>query len=185
MGLHSIVKLVALTKFGITIVRVSIRPYPITMAICQKARSDKSSSKPGLSRTTFCIIHVNLTSLALDCFLIHGSSLSVSDEFTPSIDLIHRIDRRSRIDVNQLFCRRSGLAFEYQIESGSLNSQVQTLDKLIDRIPTILSPRRIVEVVSASRVEGKVSYLFYHPEIDKLEFKTVRYVTKKDWVENV
>ncbi|WP_245894249.1 metallophosphatase [Chamaesiphon polymorphus] len=115
----------------------------------------------------------------LDCFLIHGSSLSVSDELTPSIDPIHAIDRLSRMDVNQLFCGRSGLAFEYRIESGSLNSQVQTLDNLTAPTPTILSNRRIIGVGSVGRVEGKASYTLYHPESNKLAFKTVRYGTKK------
>ncbi len=115
----------------------------------------------------------------LDCFLIHGSSLSVSDELTPTIDPIQAIDRLSRMDANQLFCGRSGLAFEYKIESGSLNSQVQTLDKLTDPTPTVLSPRRIVGVGSVGRIEGKASYTLYHPGSDKLEFKTVRYGTKK------
>jgi diadenosine tetraphosphatase ApaH/serine/threonine PP2A family protein phosphatase len=115
----------------------------------------------------------------LDCFLIHGSSISVSDELTPTIDPIQAIDRLSRMDVNQLFCGRSGLAFEYKIESGSLNSQVQTLDKLTDPTPTVLSPRRIVGVGSVGRIEGKASYTLYHPGSNKLEFKTVRYGAKK------
>lgn len=115
----------------------------------------------------------------LDCFLIHGSSLSVSDELTPTIDPIQAIDRLSRMDVNQLFCGRSGLAFEYKIESGSLNSQVQTLDKLADSTPTILSPQRIIGVGSVGRIEGKASYTLYHPGSNKLEFKTVRYGAKK------
>ena len=115
----------------------------------------------------------------LDCFLIHGSSISVSDELTPTIDPIQAIDRLSRMDANQLFCGRSGLAFEYKIESGSLNSQVQTLDKLTDPTPTVLSPRRIIGVGSVGRVEGKASYTLYQPGINKLEFKTVRYGAKK------
>jgi hypothetical protein len=115
----------------------------------------------------------------LDCFLIHGSSISVSDELTPTSDPIQAIDRLSRMDANQLFCGRSGLAFEYKIESGSLNSQVQTLDNLTDLTPTILSPRRIVGVGSVGRVEGKASYTLYHPGSNRLEFKTVRYGTKK------
>ncbi len=115
----------------------------------------------------------------LDCFLIHGSSISVSDELTPTIDPIQVIDRLSRMDVNQLFCGRSGLAFEYKIESASLNSQVQTLDKLTDPTPTVLSPRRIVGVGSVGRIEGKASYTLYHPGSNKLEFKTVQYGTKK------
>jgi hypothetical protein len=115
----------------------------------------------------------------LDCFLIHGSSISVSDELTPTIDPIQAIDRLSRMDVSQLFCGRSGLAFEYKIESGSLNSQVQTLDKLTDSTPTVLSPRRIIGVGSVGRIEGKASYILYHPGSNKLEFKTVRYGIKK------
>jgi hypothetical protein len=115
----------------------------------------------------------------LDCFLIHGSSISVSDELTPDIDPIQAIDRLSRMDTNQLFCGRSGLTFEYKIESGSLNSQVQTLDKLTAPTPTILSPRRIVGVGSVGRIEGKASYTLYHPGSNKLEFKTVRYGAKK------
>ncbi len=115
----------------------------------------------------------------LDCFLIHGSSISVSDELTPTIDPIQAIDRLSKMDVNQLFCGRSGLAFEYKIESGSLNSQVQTLDRLTDLTPTVLSPRRIVGVGSVGRIEGKASYTLYHPGSNKLEFKTVRYGIKK------
>ncbi len=115
----------------------------------------------------------------LDCFLIHGSSISASDELTPTIDPIQAIDRLSRMDVNQLFCGRSGLAFEYKIESGSLNSQVQTLDKLTEPTSTILSPRRIVGVGSVGRIEGKASYALYHPGSNKLEFKTVHYGSKK------
>jgi hypothetical protein len=115
----------------------------------------------------------------LDCFLIHGSSISVSDELTPATDPIQVIDRLSRMESNQLFCGRSGLAFEYKIESGSLNSQVQTLDKLTDLTPTILSPRRIIGVGSVGRIEGKASYTLYHPGSNKLEFKTVRYGAKK------
>ncbi len=115
----------------------------------------------------------------LDCFLIHGSSISVSDELAPTIDPIQAIDRLSRMDVNQLFCGRSGLAFEYKIESGSLNSQVQTLYKLTDLTPTVLSPRRIIGVGSVGRIEGKASYTLYHPGSNKLEFKTVRYGAKK------
>jgi hypothetical protein len=115
----------------------------------------------------------------LDCFLIHGSSISVSDELIPTTDPIQAIDRLSRMEANQLFCGRSGLSFEYKIESGSLSSQVQTLDKLTDPTPTILSPRRIIGVGSVGRVEGKASYTLYHPGSNKLEFKTVRYGAKK------
>ena len=115
----------------------------------------------------------------LDCFLIHGSSIDVSDELTPTTDPIQMLDRLSRMEANQLFCGRSGLAFEYKIESGSLTSQVQTLDNLSLPTPTVLSPRRIIGVGSVGRIEGKASYTIYYPGSNKLEFKTVRYGTKK------
>ncbi len=115
----------------------------------------------------------------LDCFLIHGSSIDVGDELTPTTDPIQMLDRLSRMEANQLFCGRSGLAFEYKIESGSLTSQVQTLDKLTDPTPTVLSPRRIIGVGSVGRIAGKASYTLYYPGSNKLEFKTVRYGTKK------
>jgi hypothetical protein len=46
------------------------------------------------------------------------------------------LDRLSRMEANQLFCgrfrkadaTRTGLAFEYKIESGSLTSQVQATE---------------------------------------------------------
>jgi len=73
------------------------------------------------------------------------------------------LDRLSRMEANQLFCGRSGLAFEYKIESGSLTSQVQTLDNLSSPTPTVLSPRRIIGVGSVGRIEGKANYtLYYH-----------------------
>lgn len=115
----------------------------------------------------------------LDCFLIHGSSISVSDELTPTTDPIQAIDRLSRMDANQLFCGRSGLAFEYKIESGSLMSQVQTLDELTAPTPTVLNTQRIIGVGSIGRIAEKASYTLYHPGSNKLEFKTVRYGAKK------
>jgi hypothetical protein len=115
----------------------------------------------------------------LDCLLIHGSSISVSDELTPDTDPIQTIDRLSRMDVNRLFCGRSGLAFEYKIESGSLTSQVQTLDNLSSPTPTLLSNRQIIGVGSVGRIAGKASYTLYYPGSNKLEFKTVRYGAKK------
>jgi hypothetical protein len=111
--------------------------------------------------------------------LIHGSSLSVGDKLTPSIDPIHAIDRLSLLDVNQLFCGRSGLAFEYQIESRSLSSQVQTLDNLTEPTPTISTPRRIIGAVSVERFEGQASCTLDRPESDKWEFKTLWYGAKK------
>jgi hypothetical protein len=38
----------------------------------------------------------------LDCFLIHGSSISVSDELTPTIDPIQAIDKSLRLSFAKL-----------------------------------------------------------------------------------
>jgi hypothetical protein len=116
----------------------------------------------------------------LDCFLIHGSSISVSDELTPTIDPIQAIDRLSRMDANQLFCGRSGLAFEYKIESGSLNSQVQTLDKLTDSTPTILRDELKVKLVIRSIIQGVISWNLKLFDMD-LKKALVRSQFKKSW----
>jgi hypothetical protein len=50
-----------------------------------------------------------------DCLLIHGSSVSVSDELTPDTPPIQMLDRLRRMDANMLFCGRSGLTFQYEI----------------------------------------------------------------------
>lgn len=111
----------------------------------------------------------------LDCFLIHGSSIDVSDELTPNTDPIQMLDRLSRMQANQLFCGRSGLAFEYLIESGSLTSQVQTLDELAPQTAAILNPQRIIGVGSIGRVPGLATYTLYHPGSNQVQFKTIRY----------
>jgi hypothetical protein len=115
----------------------------------------------------------------LDCLLIHGSSVSVSDELTPTTDPIQMLDRLQRMDVNQLFCGRSGLAFEYQIESGSLSSQVQTLDELVPLSPIALTPQRTIGVGSIGRNPGKATYTLYYPGSNLVQFKTVFYGNKK------
>jgi hypothetical protein len=115
----------------------------------------------------------------LDCFLIHGSSIDVSDELTPNTDPIQMLDRLSRMEANQLFCGRSGLTFEYKIESGSLTSQVQTLDELAPQTAAILNPQRIIGVGSIGRVPGEATYTLYHPGSNRVQFKTIRYGAKK------
>jgi hypothetical protein len=80
----------------------------------------------------------------LDCLLIHGSSVSVSDELTPETPPIQMLDRLLRMDANTLFCGRSGLTFQYQIQQGTVTSSVTT-------------------------------YTLYHPNSNRIEFKTVRY----------
>ena len=117
--------------------------------------------------------------LELDCLLIHGSSVSVSDELSPKTPPWQMLDRLQRVQANRLFCGRSGQVFEYQLQGGSVNSSLMTLD---DRQPvqTIIAPKkRVVGVGSVGRERGKATYTLYNPYNDLLKFPTVYYDKKK------
>ena len=115
----------------------------------------------------------------LDCLLIHGSTVSVSDELTPKITPWQMLDRLQRVGANQLFCGRSGQVFEYQLQGGSVNSSVMTLDQP-QTLQTITAPqRRVVGVGNVGREIGKATYTLYSPYSDCLEFQTVYYGSKK------
>ncbi|MBD2327081.1 metallophosphatase [Alkalinema sp. FACHB-956] len=139
----------------------------------------------------------------LDCLLVHGSSISVSDELTPDTDAIFMLDRLLRMDANYLFCGRSGLAFEYAIHRGSVVSEMTTLTPVPELVPApvpapvsahladprseplteaetvTLRPRKIIGVGNVGRVPGQATYTLYQPYAGNLEFRTVRYGTAK------
>ncbi|MEP0896760.1 metallophosphatase [Leptolyngbya boryana CZ1] len=115
----------------------------------------------------------------LDCLLIHGSTVSVSDELTPETDPIQMLDRAMRMDANYLFCGRSGLAFEYEIESGGVLTSVTTLDRRSEPEPTSLHPRKIIGVGNVGRTAGQAIYTIYNPNTNALKFCTVRYDSGK------
>ena len=115
----------------------------------------------------------------LDCLLIHGSTVSVSDELTPETPPWQMLDRLQRVQANHLFCGRSGQVFEYQLQAGSVNSSVMTLESK-QSVQTITAPkRRVVGVGNVGRELGKATYTIYSPKSDRLEFKTVYYGSKK------
>ncbi|MGK7948176.1 MAG: metallophosphatase [Xenococcaceae cyanobacterium] len=115
----------------------------------------------------------------LDCLLIHGSTVSVSDELTPETPPWQMLDRLQRVQANHLFCGRSGQVFEYQLQGGSVNSSVMTLDRQ-QPVQTITAPkRRVVGVGNVGREPGKATYTLYSPKSDLLEFKIVYYGSKK------
>ncbi|NET80712.1 MAG: metallophosphoesterase [Moorea sp. SIO1F2] len=115
----------------------------------------------------------------LDCLLIHGSTVSVSDELTPETLPWKMLDRLQRVQANHLFCGRSGQVFEYQLQGGSVNSSVMTLDSQ-QPVETITAPkRRVVGVGNVGKEPGKATYTLYSPNSDFLEFKTVFYGHKK------
>ena len=115
----------------------------------------------------------------LDCLLIHGSTVSVSDELTPETPPWQMLDRLQRVQANHLFCGRSGQVFEYQLQGGSVNSSVETLDSHKPVQTITASKRRVVGVGNVGREPGKATYTLYNPYSDRLEFKTVYYGSKK------
>ena len=117
----------------------------------------------------------------VDCLLIHGSAVSVSDELTPQTAPWQMLDRLQRVGANHLFCGRSGQVFEYQLQGGSVNSSVMTLDSK-QPIQTITAPkRRVVGVGNVGRESGRATYTLYSPYNDRLKFKTVYYGSKKEF----
>ncbi|EAZ90700.1 hypothetical protein [Crocosphaera chwakensis] len=117
--------------------------------------------------------------LELDCLLIHGSTVSASDELTPETPPWQMLDRLQRVEANSLFCGRSGQVFEYVLQGGSVNSSVMTLDRQQPMQTMTATKRRVVGVGNVGREPGKATYTLYSPNSDRLEFKTVYYGEKK------
>lgn len=111
----------------------------------------------------------------LDCLLIHGSTVSYADVLTPEASPITLCDRLIRADASNLFCGRSGLAFECWVEPTQLQSKIITLDGPQTPQDQKKSPRRIVGVGNVGRTKGKGNYVLYNPATDKVTFTTASY----------
>lgn len=111
----------------------------------------------------------------LDCLLIHGTTVSVDEELTPETHPILMSDRLSRMQANNLFCGRSGLAFQYQLEAGSITTGVTTLDSQTSPQTVNISPRQVIGVGNVGRTPGEAKYTLYTPGTNCVEFQTVRY----------
>lgn len=111
----------------------------------------------------------------LDCLLIHGSTLGVDDELTPETPPLQMLDRLIRGEANRLFCGRSGQAFQYQLQSGSVTSSLTSLEGESASQVQTLSPKQIIGVGSVGKIPGEATYTLYHPKSDRASFRTVRY----------
>lgn len=111
----------------------------------------------------------------LDCLLIHGSTVGYGDELTPDTPAIQLCDRLIRADANNLFCGRSGLAFECWVEPHQLRSTLTTLDETQAPAEQAKTPRRVVGVGNVGRSPGKASYVLYRPDTNQVQFKAVSY----------
>jgi hypothetical protein len=125
------------------------------------------------------IRHLEFGFAELDCLLIHGSSIGVDDELTPETPVMTILDRLNRMGVNHFFCGRSGAAFEYEIQQGSLQTTVMRLDQPIAAQSTQITPKRLIGVGNVGRNRGEANYVLYNPGNNELRFKTVKYTAAK------
>jgi hypothetical protein len=114
----------------------------------------------------------------LDCLLIHGTTVGVDEELTPDTPPIQMLDRLSRMQANNLFCGRSGLAFQYQLQAGSITTEVTTLDNPASAQTVQITPRQVIGVGNVGRTPGQATYTLYHPGTNQVEFKTVTYLAQ-------
>ncbi|MEB3831822.1 metallophosphatase [Phormidium sp. CCY1219] len=118
--------------------------------------------------------------LELDCLLIHGSTLGVDDEITPDTSPLVILDRLMRIGANSLFCGRSGLTFQYQIESAAVRDTLASLNRS-EAESTVMqtNPRQAIGVGRVGRIPGQATYTLFNPNSGGIEFKTVYYGPRK------
>ncbi len=115
----------------------------------------------------------------LDCLLIHGTTVAVDEELTPETHPIVMCDRLSRMQANNLFCGRSGLAFQYQLQAGSIITEVTTLNSQASSQTLKISPRQVIGVGNVGRISGEAKYTLYTPSTNHVEFRTVHYGINK------
>jgi len=111
----------------------------------------------------------------LDCLMIHGSTVSVSDSLTPDTPPLRLLDRVVRADVNHLFCGRSGLTFRVEIQSGSLKETLETLETTTTPVTKTVHPKQVVGVGSVGRIPGQATYTLYDPGSGDVDFRRVEY----------
>ncbi|MBD2360928.1 metallophosphatase [Anabaena minutissima FACHB-250] len=120
----------------------------------------------------------------LDSLLIHGTTVSVDEELTPDTPPIQMLDRLSRMQANNLFCGRSGLAFQYQLQAGSVTTGITTLDSEVSPQKVEILPRQVIGVGNVGKTPGEAKYTLYNPTSNHIEFRTVRYGVSKGFQVN-
>ncbi len=67
------------------------------------------------------------------------------------------------------------MAFQYQLQAGSITTGVTTLDSQASSQTVEISPRQVIGVGNVGRTPGEVKYTLYIPGTNRVEFRTVRY----------
>ncbi|WP_202803692.1 metallophosphatase [Spirulina subsalsa] len=114
----------------------------------------------------------------LDCLLVHGSSVSVTDELSPQTPPWQLLDYLVRVDANFLFCGRLGQFFRVELQNSQLSAQVTTLDQPLIEQKATSSPRQIIGVGSVGRVSGIAHSLLFSPTTGQICPQTVEYTPK-------
>jgi hypothetical protein len=90
---------------------------------------------------------------------------------------IDQRDRVLRAEAETLFCGRSGLTFEYCVESASLDSTTQTLEKTQQTLQETLTSCRVIGVGNVGQIPQQATYALYQPLTKQVTFQSVDYPT--------
>jgi hypothetical protein len=110
-----------------------------------------------------------------DALLIHGSSVNVSENLTPDTSPWLILDRFVRMNVNYMFSGRSYQSFEYELETGLLESRVATLDGVNPPQINEVQKKTLIGVGSVGTKPHQADYVLYNPHTQTLQFQTVNY----------
>jgi hypothetical protein len=83
------------------------------------------------------------------------------------------------MQANNLFCGRSGLTFQYQLQAGSISSEITTLDHQLSPQIVTFTPSQVIGVGNVGRTPGEATYTLYNPVTNQVKFKTVFYGQSK------
>ena len=110
----------------------------------------------------------------LDCLLIHGTSVTVSEALTPDTSPWVILDRLQRMNVNYLFSGRSSLLYEYQLQQANLTTTVITLDTQASDTREV-KQKKIIGVGNVGKNPHQATYTLYNPYNNQLILKSIKY----------
>lgn len=111
----------------------------------------------------------------LDCLLIHGSTLSVSEALTPNTPPLQLLDRVVRAEVNGLFCGRSGQSFQIELSQGSVSEHLTTLEGSQSDQERTTGSKQIIGVGSVGKIPKQATYTLYDPGSGRVQFRHIDY----------
>lgn len=100
-----------------------------------------------------------------DCLLIHGNTVSVSEALTPDTSSWIILDRLNHVNINYLFCGRSSQMFNYELQSGLIESSITILDKKSISEVTEVKKKWLIGFGNIGKTANTASYTFYNPFI--------------------